>query len=774
MTYSRLKNIRKTLLLLFFVFISNQSFAELNVMETNKLLASDASPSDLFGRGVDIDGDTVVVGAYGESDNGAYSGAAYIFVRNSSGTWVEEQKLLASDGGAGDFFGYSVAVSQGTVIVGAYDDDDNGSNGGAVYVFERDSSGTWIEQAKLLSSDGTGNESFGIDVDISGDAIVIGASNDNDIAFQAGTAYVFERDSLGGWVQTARISASDAESQDRFGTAVAIDGDRVLVGVHLKDEIPFDSGAAYLFEKNAVSGSWVETTKLVPSDGFPNQFFGFSVALSGDTALIGAYFDTDFGWQSGGAYVFSKNDADIWVQTTKLNAPDGTQGDLFGYSVAIDNDLILVAAQSDDDNGANSGSAYIYSRNQIGAWVFDAKVIASDGDMSDGFGISIGLSDSAFVAGAWFDESAGASAGSAYVFQVEEINPDTDGDGVLDASDNCPSISNTDQADNDGDTVGDVCDEDDDNDNVVDSSDNCPVIANTDQADADSDGTGDVCELDTDGDTVIDDNDNCPAVANTDQADTDGDGTGDACELDTDGDSVIDDNDNCPAIANTDQLDTDGDGLGDACELDMDGDTVIDDIDNCPSIANADQADTDGDGIGDVCEDDGGDGLTCMGLPATIVGTSAGELILGTSGDDVIVGRGGADTIRGKGGNDVICGGKGPDIIFGGNGKDQLFGGKGADVLSGGDGNDLLRGGRHADTLNGNAGDDILRGRRGNDLLYGNRGNDTLRGGRGNDYLLGGRGSDVLRGGANYDVCNGGAGHFDSASSSCEITSQVP
>jgi len=142
-----------------------------------------------------------------------------------------------------------------------------------------------------------------------------------------------------------------------------------------------------------------------------------------------------------------------------------------------------------------------------------------------------------------------------------------------------------------------------DGDGIEDNIDNCPDVKNENQADADGDGIGDVCEVDTDGDGIIDDLDNCPLVENPDQKDSDDDGVGDACESDFDGDGVIDELDNCPETANPEQEDADGDGIGDACEADTDEDGVVDDLDNCPEIANPEQEDTDGDGFGDACDE---------------------------------------------------------------------------------------------------------------------------------------------------------------------------
>jgi len=200
------------------------------------------------------------------------------------------------------------------------------------------------------------------------------------------------------------------------------------------------------------------------------------------------------------------------------------------------------------------------------------------------------------------DTAGNAIADENYTFNIVIL--DTDGDGILDDNDNCPSISNVNQVDIDNDGIGDVCDDDIDGDGILNTPDNCPLIANPLQKDIDNDGIGDVCDNDHDNDAILNGDDNCMLIPNMNQVDMDNDGIGDVCDEDMDGDGILNTPDNCPLIANPLQEDFDDDGIGDVCDEDMDGDGILNTPDNCPLIANPLQEDFDDDGLGNACDSD--------------------------------------------------------------------------------------------------------------------------------------------------------------------------
>ena len=330
--------------------------------ESAKLIASDATNSDHLGYSVSIssDGNTVIVGAYlDDNEKGIDAGCAYIFNR-SNGVWVQEAKLLASDGAAGDRFGSSVAISGdgNTVIVGAYANSDVGTESGSVYIFFRNGT-TWSEQAKLLSIEVAGGDRFGHSVAISGDGntAVISSIFDDDIGSNSGAVFIFSRTN-NTWTEQTKILSNDIASNDTFGSSVAIsnDGNTIIVGANGDD---VNRGGAYIFIKNGTT--WTQQAKLLASDGITNDYFGSSVSISGDgnTAIVGSNYDDDKGSSSGSSYIYTRIGT-TWSQQHKLVPTDGIANALFGTSVSISNDNKTIVVGAYGDNSFK-GSAYIYN-----------------------------------------------------------------------------------------------------------------------------------------------------------------------------------------------------------------------------------------------------------------------------------------------------------------------------------------------------------------------------------------------------------------------------
>ena len=247
-----------------------------------------------------MSGDTAVVGAYLDHHNGIESGSAYVFVRTGS-TWTEQAKLTASDGAGGDDFGLSVSVDGDTAVVGAFLDDDSGNWSGSAYVFTRTGS-TWTEQAKLTASDGASDDWFGYSVSVDGDTAVVGAVYDDHNGIDSGSACVFTRTGST-WTEQAKLTASDGAAGDVFGVSVSVSGDTAVVAAHNDDDSGSNSGSAYVFVRTG--STWTEQAKLTASDAAGQDQFGVSVSVDGDTAVVGAYSDDDNGIDSGSAYVFS-------------------------------------------------------------------------------------------------------------------------------------------------------------------------------------------------------------------------------------------------------------------------------------------------------------------------------------------------------------------------------------------------------------------------------------------------------------------------------------
>jgi len=383
--------------------------------EEVKLLADDGAQGDFFGFSVALSGDTALIGAFNDDDDvmGVDAGSAYVFTR-SGNIWRQQAKLTAIDGSANDTFGGNVALSGDTAVIGAIRDDDKGDNSGSAYVFTRSGS-VWSQQAKVIATDTAEGDAFGQSIALSGDTVVIGAPHDDDKGDDSGSVYVFTRSGTV-WSQEAKLTAADGAEGDVFGISIALSGDTIVVGADLNDEQAPNAGAAYIFTRSG--SSWRQQAKLTAADGAETDIFGVRVALSGDTALISARRDDDdvMGVDAGSAYIFTRTGT-TWRQQAKLTAPDGAADDRFGRSVALAGDAAVISAMFQDDKGDNSGSAYVFTRSG-NIWSHQAKLTAADGAADDVFGWSVAISGETTVIGAARNDDKGDESGSAYIFDI--------------------------------------------------------------------------------------------------------------------------------------------------------------------------------------------------------------------------------------------------------------------------------------------------------------------------------------------------------------------
>ncbi|MFC1615791.1 LamG-like jellyroll fold domain-containing protein [Patescibacteria group bacterium] len=313
-----------------------------------KLEPASPSGSENFGHSVAIDGDVIVVGAYHAIISGtASAGAAYVFEYDGD-NWptTETQKLTASDYLAGDWLGFSVAVSGDYVIASALGDDDNGLESGSAYIYEK--SGTWpaTETKRIEASDGAEDDNFGSVVGISGNYAIVGAVGDN--SFQ-GSAYIYERSGTWPTTETQKIVASDGAADDMFSgeSKIAIEGTTAVIGAN-KFSSP---GAAYIFER--VTGTWTQQQMITPGDSATNDGFGTSVDISGTKIIVGKPNEST---NTGSAYIFE--DTGTWVEQEELTASNGTTYDYYGYSVGASGDHVIVGAYGEDTEAGYAGSFY--------------------------------------------------------------------------------------------------------------------------------------------------------------------------------------------------------------------------------------------------------------------------------------------------------------------------------------------------------------------------------------------------------------------------------
>jgi phage gp45-like len=391
------------------------------------LLASDGFADNFFSYSMDLNQSSIVIGAIGDSANGNFTGAAYVFNKPSLG-WTnmnETAKLLASDGDSYDQFGNSVSISDTTIAIGAKYNDAISTASGAVYVFSRPIGG-WVntvQTAKLTSSDAIYGDNLGESVDMHGDTILVGAYASTNQNAGNGSAYVYVKP-VGGWVDTTEIAiltASIEDPYDYFGVSVGIYGSNVLVGAYKEDTGGADAGAVYAFQ--STSSQWQSTTEtsIIIPPLLDDETYGFSsVAIDGKYAVVGAMGQNT---ESGNAYVLYYTDSS-WVRIAELTPSVSHEDDEFGHSVSILGDDIVVGSRVHNDSlWATSGLVYVYTK-PINGWhdMLETAILSSGTPNTTGaFGGSVSISDSLIVVGATSDSELGGHSGAAYVFEKPQI-----------------------------------------------------------------------------------------------------------------------------------------------------------------------------------------------------------------------------------------------------------------------------------------------------------------------------------------------------------------
>lgn len=381
--------------------------------ELFKLQPDDGAEFDYFGFSIAIDGTNAVIGAPLDDDNGINSGSAYIY---DSTTGEQIAKLLPDDGSVGNQFGFSVAISGTTVVIGAPHGFGNSELSGCAYVFDISDPKNPVQINKLIAKDGEFFDLFGSSVAVKGTAALIGAPHDNDNGLHSGSAYVFST-TLG--IQTAKLLPNDGEQFDSFGGTVDISspddkGKRVaVIGAIGDDDNGNSSGSAYIFD----TGQGFQIAKLLPKDGVENDWFGFSVAINNSYAIVGAPNNTDeCGKDSGSVYIFS---LPLGQQIAEFNPSKCAPGDFsaFGRSVALSSNTVIIGGFGAKNNDLFFGQAYTYDISDPFKPIHSATLLPSEGEAFEQFGRAVSISGTIALVGVFWPSDI-PEVGSAYLFDT--------------------------------------------------------------------------------------------------------------------------------------------------------------------------------------------------------------------------------------------------------------------------------------------------------------------------------------------------------------------
>ena len=470
------------------------------VVPQQTIQASDGATSDIFGTAVAMTDATLVVGARGLDAAGMNAGGAYVFALLDGG-WSQAQKVTVADTAAGDEFGGAVAIDGVRfVIAGNRATTAAGADAGRIAVFTFNGV-SWVESASIVpAGGGQAGAAFGTCLAISGDTIVTGAPLYDTVLRDEGVVYVHRFDSkTTSWFLEATLTAPDAGENDRFGSSVAIDGDRILVGAPRDDDRGIDGGAAWIFDR--IDDTWTASAKILRETADWQSGFGSAVALQDDLAVVTADRDDRFAIDDGAVHLFELDFKAGWIASAVLGAPAGASGRELGVSVAIDGDRLVAGMPVDDESGADVGGVMTWRRLD-GNWTEEAVLRPFAAEDLSLVGTSVATAANRVVAGAplW-----GGTSDPLGAVLVLDLGADCDADGRADVV----AIAAGDVEDCDGNTVPDACD-----------------IAAGDAEDVDGNGIPDACFFDCDGNGL----DDTTEIAGDSGLDLNGNDVLDSCE----------------------------------------------------------------------------------------------------------------------------------------------------------------------------------------------------------------------------------------------------
>ncbi len=377
-----------------------------------------AGSNDYFGRAVDIDGDWAVVGSHGDDNSNGGDAGSVIVYKRSGATWSQHSLLQASNGGTSDVFGISVAIDSGIIVVGAYGDNLAGAaDAGSAYVFDLNA-GAWTETANLVAPSPSTNDQFGWDVDLSGDSILVGSRYHDAPGFiDTGAAFAY-RLVAGTWTFEAQLVPSVLQNGLESGWSVALDGDTAVLGApghHIVGQV--DQGSAFVFQRT--NNAWNEISNLSSPGGSGGDAFGNEVAIGAGRIVIGAHLADDTAGTNQGEVTVYSQQFGLWSFEQQLHPSSAAANDEFGTGIAVDDGIILVGAAGVDAEGSNSGAAYVFTAcGGFNPWTEHARILPWDAHAGDWFGYAVGLSGSTAITGAHGFNGTGTDVGAAYIHKL--------------------------------------------------------------------------------------------------------------------------------------------------------------------------------------------------------------------------------------------------------------------------------------------------------------------------------------------------------------------